>query len=306
VAKRWWLTGIAIGIALAGIGLLASLEHEALPEEPGAKVRPEVEALGNKARSTTVRGSSLWKVQKGEATSYLFGTMHTGVAATEIPIRVRFQLQSSRRAYFEQVDFEDAPDSLALPNGRLSELLTPKAFATLRERTRMDPALLDRFSPTGAILILEIMEAGGCLGTGCEAQSLDEQLRNEARKLGIPVAALDSPDVWAKLAPDMEIATSEVEKILADDATFNDMLLQIYRLLIAFKSGDAAGMSSLLLDGSKATRLLVMDRNAAWVDKLAPDLEAGGIFAAFGYAHLLGDEGMPALLRRRGFTVTPE
>ena len=45
-------------------------------------------------------------------------------------------------------------------------------------------------------------------------------------------------------------------------------------------------------------------RNRAWMEMLAPQLARGGVFAAFGAMHLVGDAGVIELLRARGFTVT--
>ena len=45
------------------------------------------------------------------------------------------------------------------------------------------------------------------------------------------------------------------------------------------------------------------DRNRAWLEKLAPDLEQGGLFLAVGAGHYAGEAGLVELLRARGFVV---
>jgi uncharacterized protein YbaP (TraB family) len=49
---------------------------------------------------------------------------------------------------------------------------------------------------------------------------------------------------------------------------------------------------------------LITGRNRAWMAVMVPELERGGVFAAFGALHLPGTEGVVELLRQRGFTVT--
>jgi uncharacterized protein YbaP (TraB family) len=49
---------------------------------------------------------------------------------------------------------------------------------------------------------------------------------------------------------------------------------------------------------------LIDARNRAWMDVLVPQLELGGVFAAFGALHLPGETGVIELLRARGFEVT--
>ena len=50
--------------------------------------------------------------------------------------------------------------------------------------------------------------------------------------------------------------------------------------------------------------LSTLEIAAAWMAVMAPELERGGVFAAFGALHLPGAEGVVELLRQKGFTVT--
>ena len=45
-------------------------------------------------------------------------------------------------------------------------------------------------------------------------------------------------------------------------------------------------------------------RNRAWMATLVPELEKGGVFAAFGAMHLVGAAGVIEQLREAGFEVT--
>ncbi|MBK8336899.1 MAG: TraB/GumN family protein [Sterolibacteriaceae bacterium] len=49
---------------------------------------------------------------------------------------------------------------------------------------------------------------------------------------------------------------------------------------------------------------LLYRRNQRFAERLMPLLDQGGTFAAFGALHLYGPRGVPALLARRGYTVT--
>jgi len=51
---------------------------------------------------------------------------------------------------------------------------------------------------------------------------------------------------------------------------------------------------------------LLHDRNATWIPKLETIFDPPGLhFVMFGAAHLLGDDGVVALLRGRGWQVLP-
>ena len=49
---------------------------------------------------------------------------------------------------------------------------------------------------------------------------------------------------------------------------------------------------------------LVGARNRAWLDRLEAELARGGAFVAVGALHLPGADGLVALLRARGWTLT--
>ena len=50
--------------------------------------------------------------------------------------------------------------------------------------------------------------------------------------------------------------------------------------------------------------LLLDKRNRAWMETMLPQLETGGVFAAFGAMHLVGEAGVIELLRAQGFEVS--
>ena len=50
--------------------------------------------------------------------------------------------------------------------------------------------------------------------------------------------------------------------------------------------------------------LMVFQRNASWIPQLEKLFADGDVFVAVGADHLIGDKGVVALLRKRGFTAT--
>jgi uncharacterized protein YbaP (TraB family) len=48
---------------------------------------------------------------------------------------------------------------------------------------------------------------------------------------------------------------------------------------------------------------LLWSRNRAWLPKLEAYLAADGAFVAVGLGHMLGDNGLPAMLAKAGYTV---
>jgi uncharacterized protein YbaP (TraB family) len=63
-------------------------------------------------------------------------------------------------------------------------------------------------------------------------------------------------------------------------------------------------MSEALTLPAELRRALLVDRNRAWLPRIAGILKQGHHpVVAVGAAHMLGDVGLPALLARQGYTV---
>lgn len=76
----------------------------------------------------------------------------------------------------------------------------------------------------------------------------------------------------------------------------------------AWKSGDEQALAAMTDDGmledSELREALLAGRNRAWATRLAPMIAAGEEpFVAVGSLHLVGPDGIPALLAARGFKV---
>ncbi len=80
--------------------------------------------------------------------------------------------------------------------------------------------------------------------------------------------------------------------------------------VIAFNRGDYERIAALASLGNESPedaaiyhRLMVHDRNLAWMPRLRQALDTGGAVVAVGAAHLPGADGLIALLRADGYQV---
>ena len=87
---------------------------------------------------------------------------------------------------------------------------------------------------------------------------------------------------------------------------------QAPRMIQAWRCGHGAALASILFgldllpqSGPGSNReLLFTARNRRMADRLEPLLERGGqVFVVVGAGHLLGEDGIPALLEKRGYAV---
>ena len=93
---------------------------------------------------------------------------------------------------------------------------------------------------------------------------------------------------------DLEVMIPEMEKMYRD-----------------WRSGNVEGMEQWLLEGFEefpdVFNRMVIDRNRAWVPKIVELLEGDrNAMVVVGSMHLVGDEGLVALLRREGYTVVQQ
>jgi uncharacterized protein YbaP (TraB family) len=110
--------------------------------------------------------------------------------------------------------------------------------------------------------------------------------------------------IFADLAPDAELAF--LLQSLRDPAEAKGIFDQA---AAAWINGDTEALNKLMLVPMKAEAPALYDgvftqRNVAWSRQLATVMQgAGTSFVAVGAGHLIGDDGLPALLADLGFEV---
>jgi uncharacterized protein YbaP (TraB family) len=259
----------------------------------------------------------MWKVEKGAATVYLLGSIHALKAdAYPLPAAIESAFESAEIAVFE-VDVNEmnsaAFELLAAGSldgqQTLEEIVGAETWAELGEATRkagLEPGMLQFMKPWMAALSVAALEltAAGYL----PAYGLDTHLSERAAEAGKERQALETVDfqvsLFAGLMPEESLAF--LRYTLADLETLVPLLDEIYT---HWRVGDVGPVEELLgreySDFPDLFEKFVTDRNHRWMDHLET-LLAGerDALVVVGALHLVGDEGLVALLRERGYTVT--
>jgi uncharacterized protein YbaP (TraB family) len=295
--------GPIVGRALACIGLLVAAG--ALAAEPSAPAVP-----------------LLWCVEKDGRTSHLFGTAHVGLdldAALGEP--GRRALGSARRVFVEldvtapsttQALVREALARSQLPPGEsLRARLRPDAWQRLTALygDRVSPAALDRLQPWFAAistLPLLLAKSPAAKSAVASAQPLDAAIAARAKADGIPVVALETPlqqvEMFAAMPP--EQASRMLEELILQSGSPHD---ELGALVGAYAAADDRQLSKTFEQLTRRrpalSEQLLFRRNEAWCRELTPALDEGGAFVAVGAFHLLGERGLVALLRARGYVV---
>jgi uncharacterized protein YbaP (TraB family) len=270
----------------------------------------------------------LWRVERGPTRSHLFGTMHIGVTMADglTPLGLA-RLDAARRVVVE-LDLAD-PEAVALatrqmaamgilpPGESLQAMLPPAQWATFvaLHDGAIPAAALDRLQPWFAALSavgrLELRRAAAdATGPTEPPLPMDVAIARRAKGAGIPVEGLEHTADQVRAFGDLG-RTEGLALLgeLLDDV--DAVTVQLRTLQGAYAGGDnaaalAAYVDAMTRDSPALTELLLFRRNRRWMPRLQRRFLEGGAFVAVGAAHLFGEEGLIALLRARGWTVTRE
>ncbi len=241
----------------------------------------------------------LWKVHKGSGpTLWLFGTVHDiGIAG--VPAAALAALDGAKRFASELGDVEPDGDKLRELSRYKSGLgidqtLPPADWYDLRDQLAgtIKEDSLRRVRPWYAMILLNKVVAPN------KGVAMDGELAKRAREERLPVDALES---WEQqmTALDKVVGVKDLsEMIHVRDA----MRCEVDRLATAYRTGDVELLAQLLIT-PRTSEVLLWERNRAWQPALERYLADGGAFVAVGLGHLLGDNGLPSMLERAGYTI---
>jgi uncharacterized protein YbaP (TraB family) len=82
---------------------------------------------------------------------------------------------------------------------------------------------------------------------------------------------------------------------------------QAQALFAAWKAGDGPSLEKFLVEETKASpevyKVLFVERNRRWIPKIEACLDGARCMIVVGAGHLVGADGLIALLRGRGYSV---
>jgi uncharacterized protein YbaP (TraB family) len=260
----------------------------------------------------------MWTVTSGHSTLILFGSVHLLPPGLNWePPKLKRAVKQAREIWFE-IPLDNASMSAAAeaaereglqpPGQTLSAELSDadRAHLTRLAQTYAVPmAELDRLKPWLAEIRLSVAsyrELGAGRDDGVEHQLL-AGLNAKARR-----RAFETPEQQiAYLA-----GSPPADQIASLEETFGELDEgpSAYRKLVAaWVAGDLAGLDALALQPMIQTapgvyRALVVERNRRWIAAIVERLKSpGDAVIVVGVGHLIGPDGLPALLRARGIRV---
>ena len=274
--------------------------------------------LAGGAAAQTRGHSFLWKVQSGANVMYLAGSVHA-LTADAYPLNPVYQRAfDASSVLVEEIDLAEA-DPLAGGLGLLakgmytdgrtfSSAVSRETAALVAEKLKGTPLALELIQPMKPWMVTLMLEALGAQSAGLDPElGLDKHFYNLATDGRKQVIGLETvqyqidrfdkmPDAMQEQLLRSELAEMETEKT------------SLRTLLTAWQSGDAAAIEKMLLmsftDNPAAYNSLITERNRNWMPQLDACLKRSTpCFVIVGAAHVVGPQGLLALLRQRGYQI---
>lgn len=261
-----------------------------------------------------MENSLLWKVEKeGKEASYIFGTIHVLPQADFEPEeKVKKALDESDELVME-MDMTDPNlqtkmfQSTAMQDGMtLDKLLTEEEYEKLSEKLKSIPgappiAMVNGFKP---IMVATMMLSEY---VGSQPASFEMTLMSMASAREIPISGLET--VEEQMAIFDSIPYESQAEDLMDMVEEGDEMKELFAEMIeqykAEEINELYRTTEEYMDGEDEMKYLLHDRNQNWADRLETLFGEKTLFVGVGAAHLGGEQGVIALLRERGYEVTP-
>jgi len=258
----------------------------------------------------------MWRVERGETTVYLLGSIHAmREDSYPLPPIIEQAFAESEIVVFE-IDSDEMTAAAfqmlsagTLTDGRsLESVVGPAIWAEFSDHMRkagFDPSMCSSMKPWMAALTVTAFEMTGA--GYLPSAGIDSYFSTRADEAGKEKMALETVAFQVSLFADLtaEQSLAFLTYTLADLET---LIPELDRLSAYWAGGEVAPIEEYLLDGfaefPDLFGKLVTDRNRAWLDSIE-ELLAGesDALVVVGAMHLVGEEGLVHLLRKAGHTV---
>lgn len=282
-----------------------------------ARAAVSVLLLASFARAVETRGF-VWKVSRGSQVIYLVGSVHL-LSKDYYPLSSDMEdAYKDSNLLVEEVDFGDmmSPQSQLgaltrgmLPAGQsLDQVVSPATFRDVSKRFSelglpIEP--LKKFKPWSLALTLLAFE---WQRAGFDAElGLDKHFYDRAQSEGKEVQGLETAAYQISRFDDLTYP--QQDKLLAETLKELDTeTANVTKLADAWKAGDGATVEHIVLQDLKSDPVLyerlLLERNHAWLPKLeALFARQGHALVVVGAAHVVGPDGLLAMLRSKGYTI---
>ena len=275
-------------------------------------------AYAQQSNKSRTKSTFLWSAKKGNSTIYLLGSIHLlprELAALDKAIEAGYR--DSKIIVFEtNIDslsdpaFEAKVTNIGLlpPGQTLEQHVSKQTYGLLQQKVNelgLQVEIFNQFKPWLCALTLTSMELQK-LGFN-PSYGIDKHFFDRAKQDGKEMRFLETTDDQLGLFTEMsrEEEDSFLAKVLQE---LDSTQVKVIDMINAWKSGDSDKLASMVkveFEGyPKIYARMLVERNQKWV-KHIEDLSGqdGNSLVGIGAAHLVGDDSILELLKKKGFAV---
>jgi len=274
--------------------------------------------LASGAAAQTRGRTFLWKVQSGGSVMYLAGSVHA-LTADAYPLNPAYQRAfDASSALVEEIDLAEA-DPLSGGLGLLakgiyqdgrtfSSAVSRQTVTLVQEKLKNTPLALDLIQPMKPWMVMLMIEALGSQDAGLDPElGLDKHFYNLATDGRKQVIGLETAESQIDRFDKMPEAMQE-QMLRSELAEMDTEKSSLRSIMTAWQTGDAAAIEKMLLasftTNPAAYASLITERNRNWMPQLETCLKRSSpCFVIVGAAHLVGPQGLLAMLQQKGYRI---
>ena len=262
--------------------------------------------------------SSVWIVSSPKATIYFAGSCHV-LRASDYPLPPEFwsAYQDSRKIIFEAPQDEMAGPafqqkllsaSIYDDGTTLKQHLSAKAYAKAEDFCRKRDYQIEQLQMLRPWMFAMMLTMQEMNRLGAEPNyGIDHVFNESARRDRKVIDNLETVDEQIGFMTLMDKGMDN-EQIIQTIDELEQINVKLPDILNAWRKGDEVKIEELSLQElknyPKLYSFLITDRNRKWVKNIEGYLQQPGkIMIIVGAAHLVGDNGVIELLRKRGYHV---
>ena len=258
---------------------------------------------------------AMWLVEDADTRVYLLGTMHALPPGTDWDDGVVGQAIASA----DELVMELSPTQLAAAGAEFQQLAPRKAPLAIDARLRGKAltnyrALEDSGSAFGgdklddwAVMVLmgqRVAQDANLSGS----DGVENGLTRQFQAAGKPIAGLETARTQLMLFETLDAPTQRALLIRAAEGA-DDAVNEVTALTAAWSRGDVAALEKMINEDVEAVpaarQAIITDRNQRWSAWVQTRMaRPGTVMMAVGAGHLVGGDGVPAMLVAKGLIVT--
>jgi hypothetical protein len=261
---------------------------------------------------------TFWEVTGRHNKLWLLGSVHTLQAPDSALPQVALTAYANAETIVEEVDLGAAMADMmggsaaqlqVLADGKtLAGVLGPELYARLQQEARklgIDLDFMSHMQPWYVALQVQQMQL---MRVGFNPlNGIDMQIAVRAQSDGKPLQGLET--VADQLGLFANLSLNEQREMLRSTLDEKDPLGQVRETIAAWRSGDTESLGKLLREGAEESpvlfRKLTTDRNLRWLPQIEKMLQdpQDDYLVVTGALHMVGNDGLVELLRRKGYRV---